>query len=79
MLYFILAFYFYLFAHNKHNGHGYGRRKDFCQRVPREDFSKNFLGGPKVVKFVFSHSKVRKQPLFATVAASGPTKGCVNM
>jgi len=25
-------------------------------------FSKIFLGGPKVAKFVFSHSKLRKQP-----------------
>jgi len=28
------------------------------------DFSKIFLGGPKVVKFVFSHSKLMKQPFF---------------
>jgi len=28
-------------------------------------FPKFFQGGPKVVKFVFSRSKLRKQPLFA--------------
>jgi len=29
---------------------------------PLADFSKIFLGVPKVVKYVFSHSKLRKQP-----------------
>jgi len=29
------------------------------------DFFKIFPGGPKVMKFVFSHSKLRKQPFFA--------------
>jgi len=32
------------------------------------DFSKIFLGGEKVVKFVFSPSKVRKQPLFDEIS-----------
>jgi len=39
-----------------------GRRKDFFQGGTTRGFSKIFLGGPKVVKFVFSHSNLRKQP-----------------
>jgi len=38
------------------------RQKDFFQRDTR-DFSKIFVGGTKVAKFVCYHSKVRKQPL----------------
>jgi len=34
---------------------------------PLGDFSKIFLWGPKVVKFVFAHSKLRKQPFFAEI------------
>jgi len=44
---------------------GHGRRKDFVQGEAPGNFSKIFPGGPKVVKFVFSHLKVRKQPFFA--------------
>jgi len=44
----------------------HGHRKDFFQRGSLEDFSKTFLGGPKVVKFVFSHSKL-KNNLFAKI------------
>ena len=36
-----------------------GRRKDFFQGGTLRDFSKIFLGGPNVVKFDFSHSKLR--------------------
>jgi len=31
------------------------------------DFSKIFPGGPKVVKFVFSLTELRKQPFFAKI------------
>jgi len=44
---------------------GHGRRKDFFQEGATRGFSKYFPRGSKVVKFVFSHSKLRKQPLFA--------------
>jgi len=37
----------------------------FFPRGPREDFSKLFLVGPKMVTFDFSHSKLRNQPFFA--------------
>jgi len=55
------------------------------------DSSKIFLGGTKVVKFVFSHSKLRKQPCFAEIFkikgvpwrlpsdARGSNSKCVNM
>jgi len=36
----------------------------FSKGVTLGDFSKIFPGGSKVVKFVFSHSKVRKQPFY---------------
>ena len=39
---------------------GHGRRKDFSGGA-LGDSSKIFLGGPKVVKFLFSLSKLRKQ------------------
>ena len=46
----------------------HGRRKDFFQWAPLDDFSKIFLGrGPKVVKFVFSHAKLRKQTFSAEI------------
>jgi len=39
----------------------------FCHGGALGDFSKIFPGGPKVVKFVFFHSKLRKQPFFAEI------------
>jgi len=33
-------------------------------------FSKIFPGGPKVVKFVFSHSKLKKQPFLLKISKS---------
>jgi len=48
---------------NKH-----GHRKDFFQRGQQWIFlgaAKEFSnGGPKMVKFHFTHSKLRKQPFF---------------
>ena len=38
--------------------------------LPLGDFLEIFQGGPKVVKFVFSHSKLRKQPCFLKVSKS---------
>jgi len=32
-----------------------------------EDFSKIFLGGPKVEKFGLSNAKLRKQPVFSEI------------
>ena len=51
---------------------GHGRRKDFFRGTTTlEDFSKVFPGGrPKVVKFVFSHSKLRKQPFLVKFSKS---------
>jgi len=44
----------------------HGRRKDFFQGVPVRNFLKNLSkGGPKVVKFGFYSSKLKKQPFFA--------------
>jgi len=42
----------------------HGRRKDFFQEGGTRGF---FLGRLKVVKFGFSHSKLRKQPFFAEI------------
>ena len=40
-------------------------------------FSLIFLGGPKVSKFVFSHSKLRKQPFLTKISKSrGPWPPC---
>ena len=41
-----------------------GVRRNLPREGPLGDFSKILLGGPKVVKFIFSHSKLRKQPFF---------------
>ena len=44
-----------------HHYNNHGRRKDFFQGGGAlGDFSKIFPGGPKVVKFAFSHSKLKK-------------------
>jgi len=44
----------------------HGRRKDFFQGGASRGFPKIFFqGGPKVVKFVFYPSKMKKQPFFA--------------
>ena len=43
---------------------GHGRRKDFSTGEWLGFFSKIFLGGPKEVKIVFSHSTLRKQPFY---------------
>ena len=41
------------------------------------DLSKIFVGGPKVVKFDFSHSKLRKQPFLLKFSKSrGPRPPC---
>jgi len=45
----------------------YGRLKDFFQGEQLVDFSKSFSRGGKVLKFVFYHSKLRKQPFFAEI------------
>jgi len=45
----------------------HGCRKDFFNGAPAGHFSKTFPEGPKVVKFVFSHTKLRKQPFFAEI------------
>ena len=66
-----------------------GRRKDFFQGEALGDFEV-FVGGPKVVKFVCSHSKLRKKKLFCynflnpgrTLAPSPPlptSMGTTNM
>ena len=44
----------------------HGRRKDFSRGATRV-FFQNFSRGPKVVKFVFSHSKSRKHRFFAEI------------
>jgi len=38
--------------------------------VPVGDFPKNFQGGPKVVKFVFYHPKLKKQPFLLIISKS---------
>jgi len=44
----------------------HGRRKDFFQGGASRGFPKIFFqGGPKVVKFGFYPSKMKKQPFFA--------------
>jgi len=44
----------------------HGCRKDFSQGVSQERiFPKFFARGPKVVKFGFHPSKLKKQPFFA--------------
>jgi len=52
--------------HNKH-----GRRKDFFQGGPTanvsSDSQKDFSRGGKVVKFRFTHSKLRKQPFLPNI------------
>jgi len=45
----------------------HGRRRDFFQGGALGDFSKICLGGPKMVKIVVSHWKLRKQPFFAEI------------
>jgi len=48
--------------------------------LSRGAFQKVFLGGPKVVKFVFYHSKLRKQPFLLKFSNSCPhtdTHACV--
>jgi len=44
----------------------HGHRKDFFHGGALVSFSIGFssVGGPKVVKFVFYHSKLRKQPFY---------------
>jgi len=49
---------------------GHRRRKYFAQGGALGDFSKIFLGGRKVVKFVFSHLKLRKQPFLLKFSKS---------
>jgi len=39
------------------------------------DFSKKFLGGPKVVKYVFAHTKLRKQSFLLKFSKSRRGKG----
>jgi len=43
----------------------HGPRKDFFQGGGNRGFFQNFPRGPKLMKFVFSHSKLTKQPFFA--------------
>ena len=53
--------------------HVHGRRKDFFREGPLADFYKNFSKEwPKVVKFVFSHSKRRKQSSLPKFSKSSP-------
>jgi len=51
---------------SKHLSQSHGRRKDFIQ------------GGTKVVKFVFSHSKLRKKVFLLNISKSGtgPEPAC---
>jgi len=58
------------FVYNSLNDHVHGRRKDFFQRGELEDFSKILPGRPKVVKFVFPHLKLRKQPFLLNISKS---------
>jgi len=51
------------------------RRKDFSRGGATRVFSKIFLGGPKVVKFVFSYSKLRKQPFLLKFSKSKGGQG----
>jgi len=48
-------------------GHSHGHREDFIQVGAPGYFSKIFPGGAKSGEFVFSHSKLRKQPFFAEI------------
>ena len=50
----------------------HGRRKGFFQGGALVDFSKFFPGGPKVVQFVSSHSKLRKQPFLLKISKWPP-------
>jgi len=50
-------------VNGQNEGSSHGRRKDFFRGGLQWDFSKIFPGVQTVVKFVFSHSKLRKQPL----------------
>jgi len=50
----------------------HGRRKDFFQEGAIGFFPKVFLGGLKVAKFVFYHSKLRKQPFLLSFQISSP-------
>jgi len=50
---------------SKIDAFNHGRLKDFFRRGYKGIFLKFFQGGPNVVKFHFSHSKLRKQPFFA--------------
>jgi len=52
----------------------HGRRKDFFQGGHQVIFPKFLQGGPKVVKFVFSHSKLRKQPFLPKCSKSRGAK-----
>jgi len=47
-----------------------GIGRGFSMGAPLGDFFKSFLGGPKVAKFVFSHSKLRKQPFLLKFSKS---------
>jgi len=53
---------------------GHGHRKDFSGGV-LGDFSKIFLGGSKVAKLVFSHSKLRKQSFLLKFSKSREGQG----
>jgi len=48
-------------------GWSHGRSEDFFQGRPLGIFPKFFQGGPKVVKFVFYQSKLKKQPFFSEI------------
>ena len=48
-----------------------GVRRNLPREGPLGDFSKILLEGPKVVKFIFSHSKLRKQPFLTFFKIQG--------
>jgi len=49
----------------------HGRRKDFFQGGASRGFSQNFFqGGPKIVKFCFYPSKLKKQPFLLIISKS---------
>jgi len=51
----------------------HGLRKEFFQGGHKWIFQKFFYGGPKVVKFVFWHSKLRKQYFLLKFSNSCPS------
>jgi len=51
----------------------HGRRKEFFLGEPLGFFQKFFYGRPKVVKFAFYHSKLRKQRFLLKFANSCPS------